>query len=150
MSHETALGPVIEVQRDLRILGSNQDVVRVWWLMKYISPSGVRACSHPSGSGPRVLGAPVELLPLSTAAATAATLAAAAVFLGSSHVVDLVKWLKQTTGRTLERFVRRVTRKPSSASGPWPRDASVRFSTTQNLTPSSRNARRVRDRVIPI
>ena len=60
--------------------------------MKYISPSGVRACSQPSGKGPRAL-VPPEDLPLSTAAATAATLAAAAVFRGSSQVVVLVKWL---------------------------------------------------------
>lgn len=49
----------------------------------------MRACSHPSGSGPSEL----DLL-LSTAAATAATLAAAAVFRGSSHVVVRVKWLQ--------------------------------------------------------
>lgn len=40
------------VGRYLRILGSNHDVVLVWWLMKYTSPSRVVACSHPSGRGP--------------------------------------------------------------------------------------------------
>jgi hypothetical protein len=41
------------MRRYLRILGSNHDVVLVWWLMKYTSPSWVVACSHPSGRGPR-------------------------------------------------------------------------------------------------
>ena len=56
----------------------------------------MRACSHSAGSGPRAVGAPLaDAFPLSTAAATAATLTAAAVFRGSSHVVVLSKWLKQ-------------------------------------------------------
>lgn len=37
----------------VRIRGSNQEVVRVWWFMKYTSPSAVCACSHPSGNGPK-------------------------------------------------------------------------------------------------
>lgn len=39
---------------NLRILGSYQLVVRVLWLMKYISPSAVVACSQFSGRGPRL------------------------------------------------------------------------------------------------
>jgi hypothetical protein len=35
---------------NLRNLGSNQLVVRSLWFIKYISPSGVTACSQPSGS----------------------------------------------------------------------------------------------------
>lgn len=38
--------------RYVRILGSNQEVVRFTWLIKYISPALVTACSQPSGSGP--------------------------------------------------------------------------------------------------
>lgn len=52
----------------------------------------MRACSHPSGNGPSELG--LDLL-FSTAAATAATFAAAAVFRGSSHVVVRVRWLSK-------------------------------------------------------
>lgn len=36
----------------VRILGSSQEVVRLIWLMKYISPELVTACSQPSGSVP--------------------------------------------------------------------------------------------------
>lgn len=38
--------------RYVRILGSSQEVVRIMWLIKYISPALVTACSHPSGNGP--------------------------------------------------------------------------------------------------
>lgn len=34
----------------VRILGSNQEVVRLMWLIKYFSPELVMACSQPSGS----------------------------------------------------------------------------------------------------
>lgn len=36
----------------VRILGSNQEVVRLKWLIKYVSPAEVTACSQPSGNGP--------------------------------------------------------------------------------------------------
>lgn len=38
--------------RYVRILGSSQEEVRFRWLIKYISPALVTACSHPSGNGP--------------------------------------------------------------------------------------------------
>lgn len=34
----------------VRILGSNQEVVRLIWLIKYFSPALVMACSQPSGN----------------------------------------------------------------------------------------------------
>lgn len=43
---------ILSHNRYVRILGSNQEVVRVLWLIKYISPSLVTACSQPSGNGP--------------------------------------------------------------------------------------------------
>lgn len=36
----------------VRILGSNQEVVRLMWLIKYVSPALVMACSQPSGRAP--------------------------------------------------------------------------------------------------
>lgn len=38
----------------VRILGSNHDVVRLLWLIKYFSPALVIACSQPSGNGPKL------------------------------------------------------------------------------------------------
>lgn len=46
----------------VRILGSNQEVVRFMWLIKYVSPALVIACSQPSGSGPSCPIAFVDLV----------------------------------------------------------------------------------------
>lgn len=46
--------------------GSNQEVVLVWWLIKYISPSGVAACSQPSGRGPSASDDVLLTVPVTT------------------------------------------------------------------------------------
>lgn len=52
----------MEFEKYVRILGSNQEVVRFMWLIKYVSPALVIACSQPSGNGPSCPIAFVDLV----------------------------------------------------------------------------------------
>lgn len=52
----------MEFEKYVRILGSNQEVVRFMWLIKYVSPALVIPSSQPSGNGPSCPIAFVDLV----------------------------------------------------------------------------------------
>ncbi len=59
--------------RILGTLGSNQEVVRFRWLIKYVSPALVTACSQPSGSVPNCPSAFEDIIGLEAAVAERVT-----------------------------------------------------------------------------